>query len=400
MAKQLAVTPIKKDPAWQHCEVFKNGDKTQLKCIYCLKISSGGGIHRFKEHLACRKGNGTCCTNVPNDVRDEMLQVLECGSVKKKKRVITNEPYNSTNEIDINMESHFDEPEDMLEPSSGVVMKVTEGKRGKGLGTRKKGRVESLPPIATPDALPRPATDVLPISSRRDKEQVHMAIARFLYDVGISLDAVNSPYFQPMINAIASNGTGLKATSYHDLRGWVLKNSVDEINGLVDRFKGAWGRIGCSVLADEYTTDSGRMLLNIFVYCSEGIMFLRSLDVSGTVYSSDILYELLKGVVEEVGVSNVLQVITNGDEHYVDAGKRNLRKDRDSGQMDPISIDSIDLTEDWVTEKMGYFGSGDSDWMALHQPVANSTLLEPPSEEPEKLVAGFYHQDRPKCRLR
>ncbi|KAF9595625.1 hypothetical protein IFM89_001498 [Coptis chinensis] len=323
--------------------------------------------------------------------------------MKRKKRQKIDEEIRgftpSSNEIDNRSRL------DMLESSSGVVT------RGKDLGRRKKGRVESLPPNVTPDVPGHTTSNVLPLSSRRDKEHVHMAIARFLYDVGLPLDAANSPFFQPMINAVASNGTGLEATSYHELRGWVLKNSLDEVNGLVDRYKGAWGRIGCSVLADEWTTESGRTLLNIFLYCSEGAMFFRSFDVSDTVHSSGFLYELLKGVVEEIGASNVLQVITDGAEHYADAGKmltdtfrtmfwtpcaaRNLRKERDPGQMDPISTDSIDLTEDWVTEKMGYFGSGDADWVALHQPVANSMLLDSPSDEAENLVAGFNYWDRP-----
>ena len=57
---------------------------------------------------------------------------------------------------------------------------------------------------------------------------LHMAIGRFLYDIGASLDAVNSAYFQPMVEAIALGGSEVVLPSCHDLRGWVLKNSVEE----------------------------------------------------------------------------------------------------------------------------------------------------------------------------
>jgi hypothetical protein len=58
------------------------------------------------------------------------------------------------------------------------------------------------------------------------------------------------------------------------------------------------------------------------VYCSRGTVFLKSVDASNLIYSTDGLYELLKQMVEEVGAGNVLQVITNGEEHYVTAGKK------------------------------------------------------------------------------
>lgn len=51
-------------------------------------------------------------------------------------------------------------------------------------------------------------------------------------------------------------------------------------------------------------------------------MFLKSVDATDFVHSSDILVEVLKQVVEEVGVKNVLQVITKGEEQYVVAGKK------------------------------------------------------------------------------
>ncbi|RVX13598.1 hypothetical protein CK203_010158 [Vitis vinifera] len=125
-----------------------------------------------------------------------------------------------------------------------------------------------------------------------------------------------------MINAIASGGPGVAAPSYQDLRGWILKNSVEEVKNDIDQYMGTWARTGCSVLVDQWNTHNGRILINILAHCPEGIMFLRSVDVSDIMNSADALYELLKEVVEEVGVRNVLQVITNGEEQYLVAGKR------------------------------------------------------------------------------
>ncbi|KAE8673052.1 Detected protein of unknown function [Hibiscus syriacus] len=117
-------------------------------------VNRGGGIHRFKEHLAGRKGQGLICEQVPQEVR-----------------ALTQDSLN------------------------GVLGEVTRGSRG-----RKRLRDQSL-----------------------------MAKRCFLYDIGVDLDAVNSVCFQPMIDAIVSGGSGTVPPSYEGLRGWILKNVIEEV---------------------------------------------------------------------------------------------------------------------------------------------------------------------------
>jgi len=155
-----------------------------------------------------------------------------------------------------------------------------------------------------------------------DKELVSVAVGRFLYDAGVPLEAVNSVYFQPMLEAIASAGARPEAPSYHGFRGHILKKSLDDVMARLEFFKGSWTRTGCSVLADEWITDKGRTLINFSVYCPEGTMFLKSVDATSIVASSDALYELLKSIVEEVGEKKVVQVITNNSEVHAAAGKK------------------------------------------------------------------------------
>ncbi|RVW87671.1 hypothetical protein CK203_041218 [Vitis vinifera] len=60
----------KTDPAWEHVseERYGNGRRA-LICLYCKKITKGGGIHRMKLHLAGVKGDIGPCKSVPPDVR-------------------------------------------------------------------------------------------------------------------------------------------------------------------------------------------------------------------------------------------------------------------------------------------------------------------------------------------
>ncbi|XP_026418441.1 uncharacterized protein LOC113313876 [Papaver somniferum] len=361
----VEISPLKQDPAWRHVQMFKNDGKVQLKCKYCLKLFKGGGIHRIKEHLANRKGNAPCCPRVPQDVKNQMLQSLEVIAVKSGKKqkdangvknleqselgslhVVSQSNLNTglqlhspqnlveqsplgnlhvASRLNLNTGLQLHSPQNLVEQSPpGFITPQDEGMRSRASDKKKKGRVENSSSTLAPlplDTCP-PITNDLNRVSTVDKDQVHMAIGRFLYDIGAPLDAVNSSYFQPMIDVIASKGLGLQATSYHDLRGWILKNSGEEMSGFLDRHKAAWGKTGCSILVDEWITETGRILINILVYCAEATVFLKTYDVSNIVTSVDALYELLKEVVEEVGVRNVVQVISDSTDHYIAAGKR------------------------------------------------------------------------------
>lgn len=440
----ISVSPYKQDPAWKYCQVFvKNGEQTNgvkvelKKCIYCGKMFQGGGIHRLKEHLAGRKGNGPICDQAPPDVQLQMQQSLDSGIVvnrRRKNRNIVN-PCHSLCEIDHSLANQ--EQCNLIGVSSSDFLVNREADRVSSLSVdrRMRGRVRDCFAVASLDSSGNPAsvpaevdnklvdngqlkpmgvfdsklvatcgernsfvadsanngtessdnpapklgeTDNsftehtpcgltgFPISNflvnqeeevgvdntsaskrkrgiqeissastddgmisydydleRVNNKQIHMAIGRFLYEIGTPLDAVkDSVYFQPMIDAIASGGSGILAPSYHDLRGWILKNAVEEVKNDIDHCSKIWAKTGCSILASQWDCGKGRTLLNFAVHCPEGTTFFKSLDASNILYSADALYELLKQVVEEVGVGHVLQVITNSEEKYNIAGKR------------------------------------------------------------------------------
>ncbi|KAF8395152.1 hypothetical protein HHK36_019093 [Tetracentron sinense] len=212
-----------------------NGDRVKLKCIYCGKVFSGGGIHRIKEHLAGQKGNAASCLRVQPDVQRLMQQSLDGVVVKKKKKQKIVEEITNLSPVPSEIDSFAAQNEvntgfqlvavpNTLELSSSLLAKTDEGITNQSLDRRKRGRVRNSSPLLV---APDPISNIT-LGSTRVNTQVHMAIGRFLYDVGAPLDAVNSIYFQPMIDAIASEGPGLVAPSYHDLRGWILKNSVEE----------------------------------------------------------------------------------------------------------------------------------------------------------------------------
>ncbi|KAF7131675.1 hypothetical protein RHSIM_Rhsim09G0005600 [Rhododendron simsii] len=357
MASGLEPVPLtsqKHDPAWKHCQMFKNGDRVQLKCLYCSKIFKGGGIHRIKEHLAGQKGNASTCLRVQPDVRLLMQESLNCAVAKKRKKQkiadeITsfNDPSGSEidpfgNKCGLNTEVELIAvPEAVELDSTLLINQEGESTSNKGVGRKKKGRVRKASRSSIPNALA--VNDNTLVGSKRTNNHANMAISRFFYDVGIPLDAVKSMYFQAMVDAIASQGeAGVLAPTYHDLRSSMLKNALQEVRNDIDQCMGTWGKSGCSVLVDEWVLEKGRTLVNFLVFCPEGMTFLRSVDISDILDSPDSLYELLKGVVEEVGIRNVLQVVTNIEERYVIAAKR-LTDDFPTVFWTPCAAHCIDL---------------------------------------------------------
>lgn len=326
----IPITSQKHDPAWKHCQMFKNGDRVQLKCMYCLKMFKGGGIHRIKEHLACQKGNASTCSRVPHDVRLQMQHSLDGVVVKKrKKQKIEEEILNVTpistdlptiaNQVDVNSAVQCLQAQNPAELNSSLMVNPDEG-MSRTLERRKRGRSKNATLMYTNSEVNMDKNNAL--FPKKVNNHVHMSIGRFLYDIGAPLDAVNSVYFQQMVEAIASAGLGVQRPSCHDLQGWVLKDTVEEVKSDIERCKMTWARTGCSILVDQWSIDTGRVLLKFLAYCPEGTIFLKSMDASDIINSSDILYELIKQVVEEVGAANVLQVITSGEEQYAVAGRR------------------------------------------------------------------------------
>ncbi|KAG9151473.1 hypothetical protein Leryth_015084 [Lithospermum erythrorhizon] len=349
----VPVTSQKHDPAWKHCQMYKNGDKVHLKCVYCGKVFKGGGIHRIKEHLACQKGNAATCLRVQPDVKQQMQESLNGVLAKKRKKKkldgdacsygIGNGTGDAlvSNSCGVNaavallpVNDTFEQSSNMFLHSEGVIDNRMDGRK-------KKGKIRKAPPFsAHPSDMI--VSNTAGLALKRVSDHVNKAIGRFFFDAGIPPGAVDSASFRLMIDAIAAQGAEVATPSYHDLRSWILKSSVQEMRNDSDQYIHSWERNGCSVLVEEWITEKDKTLLVFLVHSAEGVIFLRSVDISSFRDSVDAINELLKEVVEEVGIGNVLQVITSVDELYVLAGQR-LVETHPTIYYTPCAAHSIEL---------------------------------------------------------
>ncbi|KAH9315128.1 hypothetical protein KI387_023755 [Taxus chinensis] len=79
----------------------------------------------------------------------------------------------------------------------------------------------------------------------------------------------------------------------------------------MEEMKVTWVSHGCNIIMDGWTDIRHCPLINIIVSCKDGPYFLRAIDCSGKQKDVEFQFQILKDVIEEVGPSNVVQVITN-----------------------------------------------------------------------------------------
>ena len=124
-----------------------------------------------------------------------------------------------------------------------------------------------------------------------------------------------------MVDVIVSSSPGYKAPSYNALGGKELDGELECVKEQLESIKSSWKFTGCTIMSDGWTNQRGSTTIKKFVACPKGTMFLKSIDASTNVKDAHLVFSLLADVVEEVRVSNVMQVITNNAVNYVAAGR-------------------------------------------------------------------------------
>ena len=122
-----------------------------------------------------------------------------------------------------------------------------------------------------------------------------------MVDAGVPFNASNSKYYQPMLDAIASFGPGYRGPNFHDLRGYLLEKNIEKVQKFVEGFCSVWKETGCTIMADGWTDQRRRTLINFLVQCPKGTVFLKSIDATEVSKTAETLFKLLKEVVQFVG---------------------------------------------------------------------------------------------------
>lgn len=91
---------------------------------------------------------------------------------------------------------------------------------------------------------------------------------------------------------------------------------------MLEDVKSQAAKHGCSIMSDGWTDGRGRTLINFLINSPGGTMFVKSIDASADVKTGQAIFQMLdKFVGDDVGESNVVQLVTDNGANYVLAGK-------------------------------------------------------------------------------
>ncbi|KAL4574601.1 hypothetical protein LXL04_021435 [Taraxacum kok-saghyz] len=331
---QMVVT----DPAWKYGKVVPppDGKKKAYKyvqCNFCAKVCKGG-IGRLKSHLAWSHKGVRECHKVPDEVRVEMKTLEDNYKAEKH-----------------NSQRNFQE-----DVSSGAYFGTGAGGSGSGAGGSSvagsrgvRGPMDRyVTDVQDDEQGPTPQEILTPAKANELRNQVCLDIGRFFFENGIPFNPATSPSYYSMMRSIGNYGRGFKPPSMHELRTWVLQAEVKTTTMIVDDIRETWKTTGVSLLSDGWSDMRNRSLINFLVNNQHGTVFYKTVDASNCIKNAEKLFELLDGVVEEIGADLVIQVVTDNASAYKTAGTLLMDK-RKTLYWTPCAAHCIDL----MLEKIG-----------------------------------------------
>ena len=218
----FVVMSTRHDPAWKYSKRHDD-NKFRFTCNFCNKVVNGG-VYRVKQHLVGGYTSVTTCPTCPEAVKEEVRAFM----TKKKDVASVISPLDDFDDIggDDDIDEMFGDVQSKPPPPKRSVSTQGSNSQPKPLPKKPKN-LGPLDVYFTPD----PEIEVekrkgkgkqLKVDENTPyknelKERAHRSIARWMYDTGIPLNAINYESFEPMLEAIGQYGPGLKPPSYYQV---------------------------------------------------------------------------------------------------------------------------------------------------------------------------------------
>ncbi|KAL1552754.1 hypothetical protein AAHA92_13517 [Salvia divinorum] len=155
-------------------------------------------------------------------------------------------------------------------------------------------------------------------------KEFKLHVGRFFYENGLDFDAASSTSFTSMISLFSRRGIQCQAPTVEELKGWIFMDVMKEMKERVDEIKSSWTVTGCSILLDGWTDANDRTFVNILVECPKGTVYLSSSDITDCVGNMEAMQTFFVKVLEEVGLQNVVQIITYSSSAFMTEAGRQL----------------------------------------------------------------------------
>ncbi|MBA0745320.1 hypothetical protein Gogos_007898 [Gossypium gossypioides] len=218
--------------------------KQRIKCNYCDKEMSG--FSRLKYHLGGVRGNVLPCGKVPQDVKK-----LFRDMVQGREHLHNDAPYLYRQPLPLKRNGC---------PHNNVAKKTRhQSSESSGDESREYGNTDSMSEddledsVASCKRMVSQSPAVIGDPNQESGKQNKRCIGRFFFETGTDFKLVNSLSFQRLMNDIRGPGQAeYKIPDCLELKGWILKDEVKEIQEYVQKIRQSWGNTGCSILLDGW----------------------------------------------------------------------------------------------------------------------------------------------------
>ncbi|KAH6756320.1 hAT transposon superfamily protein [Perilla frutescens var. hirtella] len=271
------------DVGWNYSMLIdaKNMDKVQ--CIKCGKKMSGG-IYRIKQHIAQIKGSVASCTKASKEDQEICRKAINEAKLKKKRKKDEDEELRSQVNV------HNDPREEAID-------------------------VDQLQESFGSMKLARNALD------KQRLEVVREYMSRWAYDAGVSFNCLELDSWKLLVEAIGQYGPGFVTPTRYDYTNPLLKKEIDRTKDLLKTHEVEWKLNGCSIMTDGWSDRKRRSIMNLCVNSKLGTVFLSSKDFSNTSHTSEVIFDYVDQCIDEVGLDNVVQIVTDNASNNMGAAK-------------------------------------------------------------------------------
>ncbi|KAH7299309.1 hypothetical protein KP509_24G004800 [Ceratopteris richardii] len=267
-----------------HCVGVEKDTKTSNShhwtCKYCGKRYTSGAT-RLLQHISKLGGQVAACKEIPDHIASKIRQKMMGSPSTLPTSVRGYASHSSRATV-----SRFQDS-NVGSSSQSPLQRESQSMRQSGLG-QAPGHKQKIADIE---------------------------IARTVIMENLSFNLLNSNQWKTMVKAISEVGPcqGWSGPSYSDMRTTKIDEEKKRIDLSLAPMREKWFRYGCTILSDGWRERKNRGIINILVSCPIGTFFLRAVEVGkkGKKTTGVFIYRHIKKAIEEVGSSNVVQVVTN-----------------------------------------------------------------------------------------
>ncbi|CAL4959052.1 unnamed protein product [Urochloa decumbens] len=285
-----------RDPCWEYCDKL---DGNKVRCRFCHKVLNGG-ISRLKFHLSQIPSKGVNpCTKVKEDAIEKVKSIISAKEEYKEFQLLKRQ---RVAELSVLPKRAREVP----------FQSTSLGLPNSPAGTLAAEQSHLLAPEVS-NLVPK-LSGAGNKSRAASELEAERCIAEFFFENKLDYSIADSVSYQHMLEVLG--GVGFRGPSAEVLKDKWLHKLKSEILQKTKEIEKDWVTTGCTILADSWTDNKLKALINFSVSSPLGTFFLKTVDASAHFKTHRGLYDLFDEVIREVGPENVVQIIADKNINY------------------------------------------------------------------------------------